>query len=147
MNLFQRFQSFQNLLPVTIEKSKQKLYSQISNKLMDSVTSRKTYWSILKVFLNNKKYLSVRQFVIIIITLQIAKRKLRFLTISLLNSALLSTILANFQLILLKEEITVFLQISCIKDDIAEIIKNLDLNKVHGHMISICMLKICGASF
>ena len=147
MNLFQRFQSFQNLLPVTIEKSKQKFYSQISNKLMDSVTSRKTYWSILKVFLNNKKYLSVRQFVIIIITLQIAKRKLRFLTISLLNSALLSTILANFQLILLKEEITVFLQISCIKDDIAEITKNLDLNKVHGHMISICMLKICGASF
>ena len=32
-------------------------------------------------------------------------------------------------------------------DDIANIIKNIDSNKNHGHdKISICMLKICGAS-
>ena len=31
-------------------------------------------------------------------------------------------------------------------DDIAKVIQKLDPNKAHGHMISICMLKICGNS-
>ena len=70
IQLFRRFQSLQNLLNVTTEKSKQQLYTRISNKLMDPATSPKAYWSILKTFLNNKKYLPFHQYVIII-TLQI----------------------------------------------------------------------------
>ena len=37
-----------------VEESKQKYYSRLSNKLLDSETSPKLYWSILKTFLNNK---------------------------------------------------------------------------------------------
>ena len=42
----------QNML---IENSKQGYYSKLSSKLVNSATSSKTYWSILKIFLNNKK--------------------------------------------------------------------------------------------
>ena len=55
IKLFWRFQGLQNLLTVTIEKWKQQLFSRISNKLMVPARRLKTYWSILKTFLNNKK--------------------------------------------------------------------------------------------
>ena len=55
IQLFRRFQYIQNLLTATIELSKEKFYSRISNKLMDPTTSPKAYWSILKTYLNNKK--------------------------------------------------------------------------------------------
>ena len=54
-DLFNKFQSLQAHLKTTIEKSKLKYYSRLSDKLLDSKTSPKSYWSILKTFLNNKK--------------------------------------------------------------------------------------------
>ena len=59
IQLFQRFQSLQNFSTFTIEKSKQQVYSQISNRLMDPVTSPQAYWSILKTFVNNKEILCI----------------------------------------------------------------------------------------
>ena len=50
-DLFDKFQSLQAHLKTSIKKSKQN-YSRLSNKLLDSP---KSYWSILKTFLNNKK--------------------------------------------------------------------------------------------
>ena len=47
--------SLQAHLKTTIEESKQKYYSRLSDKLLDSKTSPKSYWSILKTFLNIKK--------------------------------------------------------------------------------------------
>ena len=66
-NYFRRFQSLQNLFTVTIKKSKQQFYSWTLNKLMNTDTSPKAYWSILKMFLNSKRYLVFHQFIIIII--------------------------------------------------------------------------------
>ena len=43
--------SFKNL----IKMSKQKYYSRIANKLTMTQKSSKTYWFLLKLFLNNKK--------------------------------------------------------------------------------------------
>ena len=37
------------------EVSKQQYYSQISKELLDSSTSPRAYWSLLKTFLINKK--------------------------------------------------------------------------------------------
>ena len=54
-DLFNKFQSLQAHLKTTIEESKQNYYSRLSNKLLDSKTSPKSYWSILKTFANNKK--------------------------------------------------------------------------------------------
>ena len=38
-----------------IEKFKHKYYVRLSKKLLDPATTPKLYWSILKIFLNNKK--------------------------------------------------------------------------------------------
>ena len=54
-DLFNEFQSLQAHLKTSIEESKQNYYSHLSNKLLDIKTSQKSYWSILKTFLNNKK--------------------------------------------------------------------------------------------
>ena len=54
-DLFNKFQSLQAHLKATIEGSKQNCYSRLSNKLLNSKTSPKSYWSILKTFVNNKK--------------------------------------------------------------------------------------------
>ena len=40
---------------MSIEQSKEKYYTKLSSRLADPLTSPKTYWSILKTFLNNKK--------------------------------------------------------------------------------------------
>ena len=53
-DLFGQFQSLQAHLKTTTEESKLKYYSRLSNKLLDSKTSAKSYWSILTTFLNNK---------------------------------------------------------------------------------------------
>ena len=53
--LFEKFKFLQNQLIVSIENSKQTYYSKLSTKLNNPVTSSKTYWSILKCFLNDKK--------------------------------------------------------------------------------------------
>ena len=50
-----KFQSLQAHLKTSIGESKQNYESRLSNKLLDSKTSLKSYWSILKTFLNNKK--------------------------------------------------------------------------------------------
>ena len=59
--LFNKFQPLQAHLKTSIEESKQKYYSRLSHKLLDSKTSPKSYWSILKTFLNYKRYLSKLQ--------------------------------------------------------------------------------------
>ena len=55
MFLFEKFEFLQNRLNVSIENSKQTYNSKLSSKLANPATSSKTYWSILKTFLNNKK--------------------------------------------------------------------------------------------
>ena len=55
IQFFRRYQCIQNLLTAKIEKSKEQFYSRILTKLMDPTISPKAYWSILKLFLNNKK--------------------------------------------------------------------------------------------
>ena len=52
---FQNLQLLQSILNSLIEKSKLKYYAHLSKKLLDPGTSPKSYWSILKAFLNNKK--------------------------------------------------------------------------------------------
>ena len=52
---FATFQSFQSQLSLLIVNLKNKYYSKVAKRLLDPSTSPKTYWSILKTFLNNKK--------------------------------------------------------------------------------------------
>ena len=52
---FQHFQFLQSRLNSLIEKSKLKYYARLSKILLDLTNSLKSHWSILKIFLNNKK--------------------------------------------------------------------------------------------
>ena len=53
--LFNKVEYLLNELKSLIEANKEKYYSRISKRMMNPLTSTKTYWSVLKSFLNNKK--------------------------------------------------------------------------------------------
>ena len=55
MFLFEKFKVLQYQLNISIEKLKEKYYTKLSSRLANPLTSPKTYWSILKTYLNNKK--------------------------------------------------------------------------------------------
>ena len=83
---FERVKSLQNRLKCSIEGNKKNYYLRIFKKLMDPGTGAKTYWSILKTLLNNKKILvSLRSFIKANM-LQILKRRPNYLTPSLPNN-------------------------------------------------------------
>ena len=108
-------------LALLINTAKQNYYSKVVEKLKNTQRSSKPYWSLLKIFLNNKKYLSFHR----CITSSSSKlpSKLQYFTQNRLSF------------------------ITICADDIAKITQNLDLYKAHGHdQISIRMLKICGTS-
>ena len=54
LQFFNQFQFLQKKLSSLIEESKNHYYTGLSHKLLDLKTSQKSYWSILKTFLNNK---------------------------------------------------------------------------------------------
>ena len=47
-------QFLQERLSTSIESSKERYYARIANRLTNTQKSTKTYWSLLKIFLNNK---------------------------------------------------------------------------------------------
>ena len=53
--VLKKLQCLQNKFNDLIDTAKTQYYTQISMKLMDPTTSTKTYWSILKICLNDKK--------------------------------------------------------------------------------------------
>ena len=53
--IFDKVKCLQNELNSIIESNKQKYYSRLSKKLVDPMTSTKSNWSNLKMFLNNEK--------------------------------------------------------------------------------------------
>ena len=54
-NLIYRLKFLQERLSTIIESSKERYYARIANRLNNTQKSSKTYWSLLKIFLNNKK--------------------------------------------------------------------------------------------
>ena len=53
--LFNKVEYLQNELKSLIEANKENYYSRISKRMMNPLTSTKTFWSILNSFLKNKK--------------------------------------------------------------------------------------------
>ena len=50
-----RLKFLQERLSTSTESSKERCYARITNRLNNTQKSSKTYWSLLKIFLNNKK--------------------------------------------------------------------------------------------
>ena len=55
LQFFNQFQFLQTKLSSLIEESKNQYYTCLSHKLLDPKISQKSYWSILKIFLNDNK--------------------------------------------------------------------------------------------
>ena len=125
--------------------SKQKYFSRIASKLTMTRKSPKTYWSLLKVFLNNKKILIIPPLFHENNFVTDFKEKAELFNAFFAKQCSLidnnSSLPKN--LIYLTEKRLSKIRFS--EDDIAEIIQNLDPNKAHGHdQISVRRLKICG---
>ena len=144
---FATFRSFQSQLSSLITNLKNKYYSKVAKKLLDPSTNPKTYWSILKTFLNNKKILVIppsfhdNKFITDfkqkaeIFNSHYSKQCTPFINNSKIPSECPRK--SNESLSSITFEINY----------IEKIIKNLDLNKSHGHdMLGIRMLKLCGES-
>ena len=128
-----------------IESNEQKLHSRLSKKVVDPMTSTKSYWSTLKMFLNNKKIPCIPPL----------KHQNKYVTdfkekaeifnsffaeqCSLMNNSI------KLLSIVLKRTDKFISSVSFSSNDIVRIILELDPNKTHGYdMISIRKLKICG---
>ena len=137
-DLLNKFQSLQAHLKTSIEEPKQKYYSRLSNKLLDSKTSPKSYWSILKTFLNNKKIPCIPPL------LHNGKFNMDFKEkAELFNDFFTmecSLVNKNSELpsVLTKKTCKLLSTVEFSTNDILKIIRNLNPNEAHGHdMISI----------
>ena len=130
-----------------ISSSKLKYHERLANKLNDPKTAPKTYWAILKTFVNGSK--------IPLIPPLLVDNKL--VTDFLDKTNLFNNFFAK-QCTPLSNDSTVpgdinfetrerLLSLEFCVDDIVKIIRSFDQNKAHSHdEISIRMIKLCGSS-
>ena len=147
MFFFEKFKALQYQLNMSIEESKEKYYTKLSSRLADPLTSPKTYWSILKTFLNNKKIPCIPPLF----------HENKFITDFREKAELFNHFFVNQCSLLSNNSVlpTNLPQLTskCLdsihfsSSDIVKIISRLDPNKAHGHdMLSIRMIKLCGNS-
>ena len=147
MFLLKKTKALQHQFNISIEEPKEKYYTKLSSRLANPLTSPKTYWYILKIFLNNKK--------IPFITPLFHENK--FVTDFKEKAELFNHFFVNQCSLLSNNSVlpTNLPQLTnkCLdsihfsSSDIAKIISHLDPNKAHGHdMLSIRMIKLCGNS-
>ena len=97
------------------------------------MTNPKSYWSILKTFLNNKNNYN--------------KEKVEIFNNIFAKQCSLINTNSDLPSVLSKETRKLLSTIHFISDEILKIIKNLNSNNAHGHdRISIWMIKICDTS-
>ena len=147
LRIFDKVKCLQNELNSIIESNKQKYYSRLPKKLVDPKTSTKSYWSILKMFLNNKKIPCIPPLRHQNKYVTDFKEKAEIFNSFFAEQCSLMNNSSKLPSTFLKRTDKFISLISLSSKDIARIIRDLDPNKAHGHdMISIRMLKICGES-
>ena len=111
------------------------------------MTSPKSHWSIIKIFLNNKKIPCIppllQEFMYYMInSSQILKKRPKYLTV---YKTMFSH--SNLPSVPLKNAHKLLSTIHFTNDNILKVFKNLDSNKAHGHdMINLQIMNICDAS-
>ena len=147
LRIFDKVKCLQNELNSIIESNKQKYYSRLPKKLVDPKTSTKSYWSILKMFLNNKKIPCIPPLRHQNKYVTDFKEKAEIFNSFFAEQCSLMNNSSKLPSTFLKRTDKFISSVSFSSNHIARIIRDLDPNKVHGHdMISISMLKICCAS-
>ena len=144
---FEMFHSFQSQLSSLIASLKNKYYSKVVQRLLGRSTSPKTYWSIMKTFLNNKKILVISPIFHDNKYITDFKQKTEIFNSHFLKQC--SPLINNSKILseCSRKSNESLSSINFEINDIEKIITNLDPNKSHGHdMLSIRMLKLCGES-
>ena len=142
-----QFELLQSKLNSLIEKSKSNYYARLSKKLSDPMTSPKSYWSRLKTFLSNKKIPCILPLLRDGKFITNFKQKAEIFNSFFIKQCSLINTNSDLPSVLSKKTHKLLSKIHITSDDILKKIKNLDPNKAHGHdMVSIWMIKICGAS-
>ena len=130
-----------------ITNSKLAYYRRIASKLNDPNSALKTYWSILKSFVNGKKIPLIPPILVKdqLVTNFLEKANLfNELFTQQCNTIENDSTLPNDLVFETTERISSF---DIYKDEITKIIRSLDPNKAHGHDgTSIRMLKLCASS-
>ena len=147
MLLFEKFKVLQYQLNISIEELKEKYYTKLSSRLADPLTSPKTYWSILKTFLNNKKIPYIPPLFHENKFVTDFKEKAELFYHFFVNQCSLlsdnSALPTNLPQLTSKCLDSIHFSSS----EIVKIINRLDPNKAHGHdKLSIRMIKQCGNS-
>ena len=144
MFLFEKLKALQYQLNIYIEESKEKYYTKLPSRLADPLTSPKTYWSILKTFLNNKKIPCIPPLFHENKFITDFKEKAELFNHFFVNQC---SLLSNNSVLPtnLPQLTSKFLDsIHFSSSDIIKIISRLDPNKAHSHkMLSIRMIKLC----
>ena len=147
MFLLKKSKALQYQLQIPIEESKNKYYTKLSSRLADPLTSPKTYWSILKTFLNNKKIHCIPSLF----------HENKFITDFKEKAELFNHFFVNQYFLFSNNSVlpTDLPQLTnkCLdsihfsSSDIAKIISYLHPNKAQGHdMLNIHMIKLSGNS-
>ena len=130
-----------------ISSSKSKHHGRLANKLNDPKTAQKTYWTILKIFVNSSKIPLIPPLLVDnkLVTDFLDKANLfnNFFTKQCTPVSDDSTVpvIKNFET---RERLS---SLEFCVDDIVKIIRLLDQNKAHGHdKILIRMIKLCVSS-
>ena len=144
--IFERVKSLQNQLKCSIESDKEKYYLRTFKKLMDPVTSAKTYWSILNTLLNNEKIPCIPPLFHQSKYVTDFKKKAQIFNSFFNKQCSIIQNSSKFPLTLDKKLENSISSITFKCNDIATIICSLGPNKGHGYDISIRMLKICDKS-
>ena len=111
------------------------------------MTSRKSYWSILKTFLNNKKILVIPPILHDNKFITNFKEKAEIFNNFFAKQCSLIDTNSAFSSVLSKKTYKLLSAIHFTSDDILKIITKIDPNKARGYgMVSIRMIKICDAS-
>ena len=130
-----------------IDISKQKYNPRISQKSESTSTNTKCFWSLLKMFLNNKEIPCIPPLYHDDKFVCNFKEKSKIFNNNFAQQCSVINKNSTVPERIINQADASLAKIVFTTDDIANIIKNLDSNKSHGHDdISIRMLKICGLS-
>ena len=145
--IFEKLTLLQKKLHLATEESKDTYYSNLSTKLAKQKSNPKTYWSVLKRFLNNKNMLCIPSLFHENKLVTHVREKAEIFNSYFARQCSLINSDSSLSCEVIKKASNSLYSVRFSTEDILQIINNLDSNKARGHdEISIRMLKICGSS-
>ena len=145
--IFEKLTLLQKNLHLATEELKDTYYSNLSTKLPKQKSNPKTYWSVLKRFLNNKKIPCIPSLFHENKLVTDFREKAEIFNYFFAKQCSLINSDSSLPCEIIKKTNNCLYSVRFSTEDTLQIINNLDSNKAHGDdEISIRIMKICGSS-